>query len=130
MDVCFYEKGPDDKVSIIESLPHSLMIGDGANDAMALSKAWVSVAVQGSLEVSLVAADVYFTTPGVDNLPLLFELSKRTRRIVRLNFIFSLFYNCLGILLVVSGYISPLFAAILMPISSLTVFLISVIGLR
>jgi heavy metal translocating P-type ATPase len=130
IETVYFSKTPEDKVSIMKTYPRGLMIGDGANDAAALNKSWVSVAVQGSLEVSLTAADVYFTVPGISKLPFLFNLSKRTKRLVRVNFALALFYNVIGIILVLFGVVSPLFAAILMPISSLTVFLVSWSGLR
>jgi Cu2+-exporting ATPase/Cu+-exporting ATPase len=121
---------PEDKRKVIEAHPRALMVGDGMNDSVALANARVSVAVHGSMEVSFRAADIYLTQPGLTPLAQLFELSHTTIHIIKRNLIFSLLYNALGATLALSGYISPLVAAVLMPISSATVVSLSIIGTR
>ncbi|MBT5855179.1 heavy metal translocating P-type ATPase [bacterium] len=123
IDEYYANQSPQQKNTFIKAHPTALMIGDGANDSEALMNATASVAVQGSLEISLIAADTYFTVPGGNKLIALITLAKQTRNLVRLNFGISLTYNIIGIGLVIGGYISPLFAAILMPLSSLSVLL-------
>ena len=112
------------------SNPKSLMVGDGVNDSVALANAHVSVAVQGSMEVSFRAADIYLTEPGLRPLAGLFELARTTIFIIKRNLVISLIYNTLGATLALLGYISPLIAAVLMPVSSVTVVLLSVVGTR
>jgi Cu2+-exporting ATPase/Cu+-exporting ATPase len=119
---------PEDKKAIMRSNRKSLMVGDGVNDSVALANAHVSVAVQGSMEVSFRAADIYLTQPGLRPLAGLFELSQATIFIIKRNLLISLFYNTVGATLALLGYISPLIAAVLMPISSVTVVMLSVIG--
>lgn len=126
----FSEFTPEEKHELITQLPDVMMVGDGANDAMALQKANVGVAVSGSVEVSLRAADVYLTTPGLKPLTELAELSTETLKLIKRNLIISVTYNLLGATLASIGYITPLTAAILMPISSFTVLFTTLYGTR
>ena len=121
---------PEKKNEIIKKFPDSLMVGDGANDSLAMSSDTVSIAVQGSVESCLVAADIYVTKDGVSPVEDLILLSKNTFAIIKRNLIFSLIYNFAGGLAALSGYISPLTAAILMPVSSLVVLCSSVVGTK
>ncbi|MFO0728904.1 MAG: heavy metal translocating P-type ATPase [Myxococcota bacterium] len=102
-----------------------IMVGDGANDAAALSRAGVGIAVHGGTEASLGAAHVFLRRPGVGPVVEAIEGSRRTLAVIRRNMIASLIYNLLGVSLAAFGLIGPLGAAILMPLSSLTVVLLS-----
>ena len=121
---------PEQKQEVVRAHARSLMVGDGMNDSVALASAHVSVAVHGSMEVSFRAADIYLTQPGLDPLSRLLELSHATIYIIKRNLIISLLYNAVGATLALMGYISPLVAAVLMPVSSATVVSLSVIGTR
>ncbi len=126
----FAEISPEEKKRMIQRESNVLMVGDGANDAMALTSADVGVAVCGSADISLRAADVYLLNPGLDSLSELHLLSQETMKIIRRNLILSLSYNGLSVIAVFSGMITPLVAAIIMPLSSLTVLLSTLWGTK
>ncbi len=113
---------PEDKLARVERADGPVvMVGDGVNDAAALAAATVGVAVHGGAETCFAAADVFLQKPGVATLLDLIEGARRTAWTIRANIIFSLFYNAFGATLAIGGWLNPLVAAILMPISSLVV---------
>jgi heavy metal-(Cd/Co/Hg/Pb/Zn)-translocating P-type ATPase len=126
----FSQQSPESKSSIVSQTPQALMIGDGANDAIALSRAHVGIAVQGSMVLSLKAADIYVVTPGLSPIENLIVLSQETMHIIYRNIVLSLAYNTLSVLAVFSGHITPLVAAVIMPVSSLTVLLSTLVGTK
>ncbi|MGR3293621.1 MAG: heavy metal translocating P-type ATPase metal-binding domain-containing protein [Candidatus Scalindua sp.] len=121
---------PEKKNEIIKKFSHSLMVGDGANDSLAMSTDTVSIAVQGSVESCLVAADIYVTREGVSPVKDLILLSRNTFGVIKRNLVFSFVYNFAGGLAALLGYISPLTAAILMPVSSLIVLSSAAFGTK
>jgi Cu2+-exporting ATPase len=126
---------PEDKVAHILRLQRVFganvaMVGDGVNDAAAMQAADVGIAVQGSAEVSLVASDIFLGSNGIVMLPHLLDGASQVRRVVRRNLIGSGAYNIVGITLAALGYVTPLWGAVLMPVSSLTVVVSSLWGSR
>ena len=121
---------PEAKLARVEELEAGgkrvAMIGDGVNDAAALSRATVGISVAGSAEVARDAADVFVAeSRGPEAIAELFLLSRRAMRRIRLNLIVSVSYNVVGAALAITGHVNPLVAAILMPASSLTALFIA-----
>lgn len=115
---------PEQKLAIVQDELKTgpvVMVGDGVNDAAALAAATVGIAVHGGAEASLSAADVYLGKPGLRPIVEVMRASDRTMAIIRRCLVASLCYNAFSVTLAVMGLISPLLAAILMPVSSLTV---------
>jgi Cu2+-exporting ATPase/Cu+-exporting ATPase len=86
--------------------------------------------VSGSIDVSLKAAEVYLLNPGVRDLPLLIELSQETIKLIKRNMGLSIVYNFIAGFLTLLGFLNPLWAAIIMPVSSLTVLFSTIVGTR
>ena len=119
---------PERKLRVIETAVATgpvVMVGDGINDAAAIARASVGVSVRGGAEASLAAADVYLVRPGLDPLVELTRGAARTLRVIRRNLAVSIGYNLVGAALAMTGTIDPLIAAVMMPVSSVTVVLAS-----
>jgi Cu2+-exporting ATPase len=115
---------PEDKLAWVErarELGPVVMVGDGVNDAAAMAASDVAIAVHGGAEAALVAADVFTTQPGIGKVLEAVRGARRTLHVIRRGIACSLAYNVVGVGLCMAGLISPLMAAILMPLSSLTV---------
>ena len=114
---------PNDKLALLEAHDpaHTLMIGDGINDAPVLARAAVSVAVGRANPLSQTHADIVFMKNGPDALPYLFDLATRTQRIIRQNLTWAAAYNLLILPLALCGYLTPWIAALGMSTSSLLV---------
>ncbi|PIQ27979.1 hypothetical protein COW36_03250 [bacterium (Candidatus Blackallbacteria) CG17_big_fil_post_rev_8_21_14_2_50_48_46] len=121
---------PEQKETILKGFEAPVMIGDGVNDIMALSSARIGISVQGGVEENLQTADVHLTETGISQIPSLILHSQKTLSLIKLCLSFSLVYNLASISAAVMGWVTPLFAAVLMPISSLTVVALAVIGGR
>lgn len=116
---------PSGKLEYVEELQargeRVLMLGDGLNDAGALKVAHMGISITDNNNQFCPAADAILEARSFSRLPGFIKLAGRTLGSIRLGFAISLLYNVLGIAVAVSGGLSPVFAAILMPLSSVTV---------
>lgn len=97
------------------------MLGDGINDASALTAAHVGISVISASDMSIQVSDLLLTTDRLEVLAEIRALAVKGQQIVRQNLFWAFFYNVIGILLASLGLLSPIFAAFAMSISSLTV---------
>ena len=114
---------PAGKLALLEANDpeHTLMIGDGINDAPVLARASVSVAVGRANPLSQTHADIVLLRHGPEALPYLLELAARSRRITRQNLAWATVYNLTILPLAISGHLTPWIAALGMSASSLLV---------
>ncbi len=115
---------PLQKKEEIEKLPKPVvMVGDGVNDALALSAADVGISVVSATDLSIEVSDILLTKDSLEALPELVEIAKRGKRLILQNLIASFGYNSLALLLALSGGLTPLIAVLAMFLSSLFVTL-------
>ncbi len=118
---------PERKISKIKELRSSgekvLMIGDGINDAAAISEADLSMALGTGTDTAIASADITLLRPQLASAILALNLSKNTLRIVRANLGWAFIYNVIGIPIAALGLLSPMFAGGAMAASSLFVVL-------
>jgi Cu2+-exporting ATPase len=120
-----YECKPQEKIEIIERIKESgdkvLMIGDGINDAPALSAAYVSISPSTAAEVSQNAADFIFQSQKLDSVVRAYQVSLKSRQLVLINFALAAIYNLVAVPFAAAGLLTPLIAAIAMSLSSVVV---------
>jgi Cu+-exporting ATPase len=129
-DRMHFRLAPDEKLALVHERQAAggrvLMVGDGLNDAGALAAADVGMAVSDDTACLVPACDVVVRGDRLSRLPEFLRYARRARRVIVLCFAVSVAYNVVGIGLALSGHLTPLVTAILMPVSSLTVVGLSV----
>lgn len=120
-----FNQGPSDKLERLtqwQKEGHKVaMLGDGLNDAGALAKADMGIAVSDDINNFSPGCDAILDGDSFDKLPSFFRFSKDAVRVIRMSFVISVLYNIVGLSIAVQGIMSPLFAAILMPLSTVTI---------
>lgn len=122
---------PDGKESVIRSLKENgkvAMVGDGINDAPALTRADIGIAIGAGADVAIDAADVVLMKSRLSDVPAAIRLSRATLRNIHQNLFWAFFYNVIGIPLAAGLFIpllgwqlNPMFGAAAMSISSFLV---------
>ena len=116
---------PETKLVIVEKLKAQghcvLMIGDGINDAAALTAADLSMAMGTGTDTAISSADITLMNSGLGSVISALKLSQKTLKIIRLNMGWALIYNVIGLPIAALGYLQPIYAAGAMALSSLFV---------
>lgn len=120
-----FNQSPEDKLEFIQNLQNNhkkvAMFGDGLNDAGALKQSNCGIAIADDSNSFTPSSDVIMNGEVLQNAFRYFRISKDAITIIKITFIISFLYNIIGLGVAISGNMSPLVAAILMPISSITV---------
>ena len=129
-DLVFNQK-PIDKLNYIKALQEKgrkvLMVGDGLNDAGALSQSNVGLVISENINVFSPACDGILEASRFKDIATFMTLSRKGKMVIKYAFMFSLCYNIIGIAFAISGHLAPIVAAILMPLSSISIVLFTTI---
>jgi Cu+-exporting ATPase len=122
----FFNQSPQDKLEYIKSLKQNnnrkvLMLGDGLNDAGALKQSDVGIAVSENTSQFTPASDAILDSSKIGLLPAFISYAIAGKRVVMWSWVISILYNFVGLSIAVQAQMSPMVAAILMPVSSITI---------
>lgn len=119
-----FKQTPEDKLNYILNLQKKgkrvLMIGDGLNDAGAIKQSDVGISISEDISGFSPSCDGILDSENFTDLPEMMSYAKSSMKIIYTSFIISVFYNILGLAAATTGMLSPLIAAILMPVSSVS----------
>ncbi len=124
---------PQQKATEISKIQYDqkvLMIGDGLNDSSAIEKGDLGIAITENLNGFYPGSDAVLLSDSFDKLPAFMELARYSKKILTWSLVFSLCYNVAGVSFAVLGLLTPIIAAILMPLSSVSVVLLDTLLVR
>lgn len=124
-DALRFNQSPQDKLEMVRQLRaqgrHVLMVGDGLNDAGALRSSTVGVSLAEDTSSFTPASDVIMEAGSLAKLDRVLAFARGSKRIIYVSFGISVLYNIVGLAFAVTGMLSPLVCAVIMPVSSVTV---------
>ncbi|MFT4094537.1 MAG: heavy metal translocating P-type ATPase metal-binding domain-containing protein [Niabella sp.] len=124
-----FNQSPEDKYNYISRLQAAgavvLMAGDGLNDAGALRKSDTGIAVMEGNNAFTPASDGIINAAAFTNLGAMIAFTKKAKRVITTSFIVSILYNIVGLFFALQGLLAPVIAAILMPVSTISIILIT-----
>ncbi|MCB4798708.1 heavy metal translocating P-type ATPase [Neotamlana laminarinivorans] len=127
-----FNQKPNDKLEYIKHHQNNganvLMIGDGLNDAGALAQSNVGIAISENINVFSPACDAILDASKFNQLYHYIKASKVAIKIIKWSFVFSFFYNAIGLYFAITGQLMPVIAAILMPLSSISIVVFTTIA--
>lgn len=120
-----FNRKPEQKLAYIQALQQEghkvMMVGDGLNDAGALAQSDVGISVSENINVFSPACDGILDAAEFKKIGYFLRLSKNTVKTIKMSFALSLLYNVVGLSFAVTGRLMPLTAAIIMPLSTITI---------
>ncbi|MDD3003828.1 heavy metal translocating P-type ATPase metal-binding domain-containing protein [Flavobacterium sp.] len=120
-----FDQKPEQKLNYIKNLQEKghnvMMIGDGLNDAGALAQSNVGISVSENINVFSPACDAILDASEFHNIAQFLKLSHKAIFIIKMSFALSLLYNVVGLTFAVTGNLLPLVAAVIMPLSTITI---------
>jgi Cu+-exporting ATPase len=127
-----FQQNPQQKLDFVKKLQNKgdsvLMIGDGLNDAGALAQSDVGIVVSENINVFSPACDGILDATQFSVIPDYMKASKKSLKIIKWSFVFSFLYNLTGLYFAVTAKLMPVIAAILMPLSSISIVVFTTIA--
>jgi Cu+-exporting ATPase len=120
-----FNQKPEQKLEFIKNLQDNgnnvMMVGDGLNDAGALAQSNVGISISENVNVFSPACDAILDANEFQKLNYFLKLSKNSITTIKMSFTLSLLYNVVGLAFAITGNLLPLVAAIIMPLSTITI---------
>lgn len=120
-----FNQKPEEKLAYIENLQSQgknvMMVGDGLNDSGALAQSNVGISISENVNVFSPACDGILDASQFDKIAFFMNYSKNAMKTIYMSFTISLLYNVVGLSFAVTGNLSPIVAAIIMPLSTITI---------